>query len=95
MLVGDCKIAIQPLRRAIHLCQGTRPNVLTPIHSFFLRVCLKAKCYSAADSILSDDVLEIDPKATGYVCVYVYECMNVCMYVCIYVCVQPESTAIS
>merc|ERR1719245_1523326 len=50
--------SLQPLCRAI---EKLRPNVetLTPVHSEFLRVCLKAKAYHIATPVLDHPIFDI------------------------------------
>jgi len=62
--------AIIPLRTAVRKLQLS-PEHLTPLHPDFLLVCLLAKCYKAALSILEEDIFEIDlPKDFILYCYY-------------------------
>ena len=40
-------------------------SCLTPVHTDFVLVCLKAKAYSAAAAVLDVPVLEVQPEVTG------------------------------
>lgn len=62
--------AIIPLRTAVRKLQPS-PEHLTPLHPDLLLVCLLAKCYKAALSILEEDIFEIDiPKDFLLYCYY-------------------------
>ncbi|KAJ7540488.1 hypothetical protein O6H91_10G017600 [Diphasiastrum complanatum] len=56
--------AISPLHIAIRKLQPSS-EYLTPLHADLLQICLLAKCYKAALSVLDDDIFEIDQKKTG------------------------------
>jgi len=65
-LAGDKWLrGVQPLRDAALRLQTEQPNLLTPVHSDFLYVCLKAKMYSYALPVVEVPMYEIDPKTTG------------------------------
>lgn len=53
--------AVSPLHTAIVKLQPS-PQYLTALHAEFFLVCLLAKCYNAALSILDEQIFEIDPK---------------------------------
>eukprot|EP00897_Mesotaenium_endlicherianum_P004396 jgi/Mesen1/3985/ME000210S03225 len=55
---------ILPLKSAIRKLQPTSEH-LTIQHADFFQLCLLAKCYRAAVSVLEDDIFEVDPKNTG------------------------------
>lgn len=57
---------ILPLQTAIRKLQPSS-EYLTPLHADFFLVCLLAKCYKSALSILDDEIFEIDQKKTGLV----------------------------
>lgn len=62
--------AIIPLRTAVRKLQLS-PEHLTTLHPDFLLLCLLAKCYKAALSILEEDIFEIDlPKDFILYCYY-------------------------
>lgn len=55
--------AIRPLQHAACALQPS-PSHFTPLHAEFLKVCLLAKCYSAAQPILDQELLHVDREAT-------------------------------
>ena len=58
--------AILPLQTAIRKVQPSS-EYLTAVHTEFFLVCLLAKCYKSAFSILEEQIFEIDPKKTGLI----------------------------
>jgi len=55
--------AIRPLQHATCALQPT-PSHFTPLHAEFLKACLLAKCYSAAQPILDQELMHVDREAT-------------------------------
>lgn len=53
--------AVLPLQTAIIKLQPS-PQYLTALHADFFLVCLLAKCYKSALSILEEQIYDIDPK---------------------------------
>jgi len=51
--------ALKPLRCAVEKLRPN-PETLTPVHAEFLRVCLKAKAYHVAASLLDQPIFDID-----------------------------------
>ena len=62
--LGKTKHCILPLRNAIKTLCPT-PGAITPIHADFFQACLLAKCYSAAEEVLNEDLYSVDPGTTG------------------------------
>eukprot|EP00933_Yihiella_yeosuensis_P027661 TRINITY_DN21563_c0_g1_i1.p1 TRINITY_DN21563_c0_g1~~TRINITY_DN21563_c0_g1_i1.p1 ORF type:complete len:453 (-),score=103.65 TRINITY_DN21563_c0_g1_i1:96-1454(-) len=53
-----------PLRCALQLLQPN-PETLTPIHSEFIRVCLKSKAYHLAERVLDQPIFDIAHSNSG------------------------------
>ncbi len=56
--------AVQPLRAAVAKIRA-QPDQLTPVHADYLQVCLLAKLYKAGAALIEDDLVELEPGATG------------------------------
>jgi len=56
--------AVRPLQMAATALQPT-PAHFTPLHAEFMKVCLLAKCYSAAQPLLDQELTQVDKDATG------------------------------
>eukprot|EP00999_Lentomonas_sp_LEN2_P002544 NODE_427_length_1515_cov_101.566282_g395_i0.p1 GENE.NODE_427_length_1515_cov_101.566282_g395_i0~~NODE_427_length_1515_cov_101.566282_g395_i0.p1 ORF type:complete len:458 (+),score=103.21 NODE_427_length_1515_cov_101.566282_g395_i0:86-1375(+) len=70
MYAETCRTISQPLACLRSLAQAIKklaptPEYLTPIHSVYCQMCLLAKNYSLALSVLNQPVVEIDVKQTG------------------------------
>lgn len=66
-LTGKWMLMVQPLKIAVLKLRTANGNdhLLTPVHSDFMCVALKAKAYSVAMDIVDTPVFDIEPKETG------------------------------
>lgn len=62
IMVSRTAEAILPLQRAIELLQNGNRNLLTPAHKDFVLMCIKAKNYNAAASILDVPIYEVTKR---------------------------------
>ena len=61
---------VAPMLIALRKLQASNEH-LTPLHPEFLMLCLLAKCYKAGQSILEDDIFEVDqPRDLFLYCYY-------------------------
>jgi COP9 signalosome complex subunit 3 len=63
-----CNVAIRgipALRTAVAKISAYNPNLLTPVHTAFALVCLKAKVYDASLSVIDIPIFEVNPKENG------------------------------
>jgi len=56
--------SLKPLRAALEKLAET-PETLTPVHTEFLRVCLKVKAYHLAARLLDQPIFDITSSSTG------------------------------
>ncbi|MEW5306054.1 MAG: hypothetical protein WDW36_008554 [Sanguina aurantia] len=63
MGMGCSSRGVLPLLNAVRLLQPST-DFLTPVHSDFLQLCLLAKTYNAAASLLEEDIFDVDPSQT-------------------------------
>jgi len=56
--------AVRPLQLAALALQPS-PRHFTPLHAEFMKVALLAKCYSAAQPLLGQELTQVDKDATG------------------------------
>jgi COP9 signalosome complex subunit 3 len=55
---------VSPLLHATTILQPT-PAHFTPIHAEFMRVVLLSRCYTAAQPVLDQELLQVDKDRTG------------------------------
>lgn len=68
--------SLRPLQRAVEKLRPT-PEILTPVHAEFIRVCLKAKAYHLALPLLDQPIYDIGVKsswltAEEFLCYFYY-----------------------
>jgi len=65
MLTESYITGVLPLQRAIEKLRGPKKFLMTSVHSIYLMICLKARCYRQALKVLNIPVYEVDPKSDG------------------------------
>ena len=64
LIISDCAIrGVKPLKIAVDKIVGADRNMLTPVHTAFALISLKAMCFDYATQVLDIPIFSVDPKA--------------------------------